>query len=91
MEYTKKDGSVISDEWMDAIANAAETDTLRGSVIATQTGSGRPRLYEDDELETISFRLPKSRILAIDTTIKSKGESRSEFLRNAVDKALATN
>jgi hypothetical protein len=89
MGYTKKDGTVVSDEWMDAIADGAESDNLLGDVIETHIGAGRPRLYDDDDLETVSFRLPKSRIHAIESAIKCKGESRSDFLREAVDKALA--
>jgi len=50
---------------------------------------GRPPLY-DDELESVTFRLPKSRIRAIEELITQKGETRSEFLRKAVDKALAS-
>ena len=48
---------------------------------------GRPKLYDED-LETISFRLPQSRIDAIDAASKRRGESRSEFIRRALDKAL---
>jgi len=89
MGYKKKDGSIISDEWMDATAAAAERGVLPGVVVATQAGAGRPKLYKDDELTTISFRLPQSRVRAIDSAIKQQGESRSQFLREAVDKALA--
>ncbi|MDR1421805.1 MAG: ribbon-helix-helix domain-containing protein [Coriobacteriales bacterium] len=74
---------------MDSVIEGAESDHLVGTVIATQTGPGRPRLYDDD-LETISFKLPKSRIREIDLVIKQKGESRSEFLRDAVERALTT-
>lgn len=35
--YIKKDGTIISEEWMDKIADAAERDALPGQVITTQT------------------------------------------------------
>jgi hypothetical protein len=88
MGYKKKDGTVITDEWMDALAEAAEKDRLPGAVLSTETHAGRPRMYGDDELKTISFRLPLSRISAIERAAKHKGKSRSDFLRDAVDKAL---
>jgi hypothetical protein len=88
MGYEKKDGTAITDDWMDAIAKAAENDQLPGIVLSTKTHAGRPRMYEDDELRTVSFRLPLSRISAIERAAERKGESRSEFLRDAVDKAL---
>jgi uncharacterized protein (DUF1778 family) len=49
---------------------------------------GRPRLY-DEELRTISLRLPKSRLDAIDADAKARGESRSQFLRRAIDHELS--
>jgi len=88
MAYTKKDGTLVSDEWMDKIASAAESDELPGVVLSTKTHAGRPKLYEDNELKTISFRLPVSQLVAIESAVKRSGESRSDFLREAVDKAL---
>ena len=88
MAYTKKDGTVVTDEWMDAIAEAAEKDEMPGVVLTAETHVGRPKLYADDDMETVSFRLPKSRLSAIERAVKQKGESRSDFLRNAVDRAL---
>jgi hypothetical protein len=87
--YTKKDGTVITDEWMEAVAKAAKADKLPGRVLSTQTHSGRPALYENEQLKTISFRLPLSYLSAIENVTKSKGVSRSVFLRDAVEKALA--
>lgn len=87
--YKKKDGSIVSEEWMDAISNAAEDEELLGIPVTTQTHAGRPRLFKDDELVTISVRLPKSRLAAIEKIAKGTGESRSDFIRDAVDCALA--
>lgn len=87
--YIKKDGSVISEEWMEQIGEAAERDELPGVVVTTQTHVGRPRLFEDDELVTISVRLPKSRLDAVEQRARREGETRSDFIRSAVDRALA--
>lgn len=48
---------------------------------------GRPRLY-DEELETVTFRISKSRVRAIDARARRDGSARSQFLRQAVDAAL---
>ena len=55
------------------------------------TRIGRPPFYDDDELESVTFRLQKSRIRAIEEITAQKGESRSEFLREAIDQALIRN
>ncbi|MDR1087916.1 MAG: ribbon-helix-helix protein, CopG family [Coriobacteriales bacterium] len=89
MGYVKKDGSLITDTWMDAIADAAEADRLRGVVVKTESGPGRPRILKDDELQSITFRIGKSRLPMIDNAAAKRGESRSEFLRDLIDQALA--
>ena len=88
MDYRKKDGTVVSEDWMDAVSEQAENGDLPGVVVATQTHVGRPRLYGDDELVSLSLRIPKSRMAAIERAARSSGESRSEFIRNAIDRAL---
>lgn len=75
----------VTDEQLDNMAAEYETGDWQGGV--GPAIPGRPRLY-DEELETISFRLPKSRIQAIDAKAKSVGETRSQFLRDAIDAAL---
>ena len=74
------------------------SDELEKSAAAYESGEwpegkttriGRPPLY-DDELESVTFRLSKSRIRAIEELMVQRGETRSEFLREAVDKALAS-
>jgi len=50
---------------------------------------GRPPLYDGDELENITFRIRKSRLKALERASKQVGKSRSEFLRDAVEDALA--
>ena len=48
---------------------------------------GRPRLF-DEELETVSFRLPKSRVDALEAAAKRRGETKSDLFREAVDRFL---
>lgn len=42
----------------------------------------------DEEMTTISIRLPKSRIKAMERIANSSGVSRSEFVRRAIDQEL---
>ena len=50
---------------------------------------GRPPLYDGDELENVTFRIRKSRLKALERATRQVGKSRSEFLRDAVEDALA--
>ena len=52
------------------------------------TRMGRPPFSEDEELESITFRMPRSRVRAIEAITSQSGETRSDFLRAAVDRAL---
>lgn len=88
--YRKKDGSVVSGEWMDDVARRAERDDLPGQVVTTQVHKGRPRLHEDEELITISFRLPKSRLEILEKRARDTGTTRSEFIRDALERSLVT-
>ncbi|MCB7038515.1 ribbon-helix-helix protein, CopG family [Eggerthella sinensis] len=85
MEYATKNGTVLTDKALDDMAQEYEKGTWQGTLGSVTMG--RPKLY-DEELETISFRLPKSRIAAIDEAAKRRGESKSAFLRAAVEQHL---
>ncbi len=84
MEFKDRSGEVITDERFDAMAEEYEAGTWGGIGEITM---GRPKLYDED-LETVSFRLPKSRIAAVEAVAKRRGESKSDFYRKAVDRAL---
>lgn len=47
---------------------------------------GRP--LEAEPLETISLRIPRSRVRAVNRLAKEAGISRSEFVRRAIDNEL---
>ena len=48
---------------------------------------GRPKLY-DEELKTITVKVPASRVTAIQNVADKRGVSRSEFIRQAIDNEL---
>ena len=83
MGHIDKNGVIITDEWMDTIAKAAEADDLPGIVLRTETNAGRPKLYED-EMKTVSLRIPLSIINAVDLKAQQRGETRSQRIREAL-------
>ena len=78
-------GAELTEETMGRLADEWENDTWKGRL--TEVSVGRPRIM-GEELVNVTFRLPKSRLSTIEAVAKSKGETRSEYLRKAVDKAL---
>ena len=86
MEYRSENGTVVTDEMLDRMAEEYENGTWSGHGKVVQ---GRPRIYDED-METVSFRIPKSRVAAIEAVAKKRGESKSEFFREAIDMALLT-
>ncbi|MEG2982363.1 MAG: hypothetical protein RR794_01765, partial [Raoultibacter sp.] len=85
MTFTAKNGVKITDEMLDRWAEAYESGNLPGK--GREIVVGRPRL-SDEELISITFKMPKSRLTKLDTTAKQLGETRSEFLRATVEQAL---
>lgn len=84
MQYIADNGAVLTDSDLDSMAAEYEAGSWSGIGEVTM---GRPKLYDED-LETVSFRLPRSRIAAVEAVAKSRGESKSEFFRRAVEDAL---
>ena len=78
-------GAEIADETLEEMAEAWEDDTWEGRLTAIT--AGRPRIF-DEELVNVTFRIQKSRLETIETIAKRKGETRSEYLREAVTRAL---
>jgi hypothetical protein len=50
---------------------------------------GRPRLA-DEELKTVTFKMPLRTVAAVDRLAADCGESRSDFLRGLVEETLAS-
>ena len=76
MGFEADNGTVLTDEMLDKRAEG------HGEV-----AMGRPRLYDED-MGTVSFRLPCSRIRAVEAAAKRQGESKSDFFRRAIDREL---
>ena len=68
MKFEADNGKIITDEAFDKMAKGYETGTWSGH---GEISMGRPKLYNED-LETVSFRLPKSRILAIEAIARMR-------------------
>lgn len=81
MEYKAEDGTILTNEKLDQMAREYESGTWHGH---GEVAKGRPKLYDED-METASFRLPKSRIKAVTARM---GTSKSDFFRDAIDNAL---
>ncbi len=90
MEYKMKGGVVLTDEDFERMSEQAAAGEYPGTpgkwVLRPQ---GRPRL-SDEELVTITFKVPRSMRAEVDVRAGARGESRSEFMRSAVHAALAT-
>lgn len=84
MEYRTESGELITDAMLDAMAEEYENGSWSGH---GKVALGRPRIYDED-METVSFRIPKSRIAAVEAVAKRRGETKSEFFREAIDMAL---
>lgn len=74
---------------MDKIAEDAERGILPGKPGRFIIGPpGRPRL-SDEDLVTIAFKVPRSSRDQLDEAARAKGQRRSDFLRDALEAALA--
>lgn len=71
----------LLDEWADAYERGEWSD---GKTLIL----GRPRLA-DEEVRPVTFKLPLSKIAALDLKASQRGGTRSEALREAVDEYLA--
>lgn len=75
----------VTGDQLDAWAREYEEDAWEGRL--GEASPGRPRAYDED-METVTFRLPVSRIRAVESVSNRLGETKSDFFRKAIDKAL---
>lgn len=85
MKFKTASGRELSDADFDAMAVEYEAGTWTEPV--GKASPGRPKLYGED-METVSFRLPRSRVDAVEAAAKRRGISKSEFYRRAIDREL---
>lgn len=89
MEYTTKSGYTFTEDMIEALAEAAARGDYPGEpgkvIVAPQ---GRPKLYDED-LVTIAFKVPRSVRDLLDKRAAQNSETRSQFLRAALEEALA--
>ena len=87
MNVRTNDGRTISDTQFEQWALAAEHGKYpgrRGKIVV-----GRPPL-SDEELMTVTFKAQPSMIASLDARAKREGVTRSELLRQAVERELAS-
>lgn len=89
MEYRTKSGFVLTEEMIAELAERAERGEYPGqsgkAIVAPQ---GRPPLC-DEELVTVAFKVPRSYRDRMDEKAASLHETRSQFMRRALEIALA--
>ena len=87
MGITTKDGNVITNEQLDEWAEACE----RGEYPGKPTGKiivGRPLMF-DEEMRPVTFKATPTKIAQIDERAAELDISRSDYLRQLVDRDLA--
>lgn len=89
MAYRTKSGRVLTDDMIEKLATQAERGEYPGErrkmLVSPQ---GRPPLC-DEELVTVAFKIPRSFRNKLDEAASSKNETRSQFLREALETALS--
>ena len=83
MDIKTKNGVVITDEMFERLASAYESGDWPGKATG-EIVYGRPRIAEE-ESRTVTFRLPVSKIVALDKAALAHNTTRSEALREAVE------
>lgn len=87
MDYKLKNGAVVDDGMLEEMAAEWEGGEWEGHLENVVVGLPK---QDADDLATVSFRLPRSRVAAVEAATKSRGISKSEFYRRAVDRELAS-
>jgi hypothetical protein len=82
---TLKGDVAAAGEVFDRLAEEWERDTWKGQL--TDISVGRPRIT-GDELVNVTFRVPRTRLDVLEAVAKQAGKTRSEYLRDALDRAL---
>lgn len=86
MEYQLKSGQTVDDAKLEKMAHEWESGEWEGHLENVVVGLPDP---DEDVLTTVSFRMPTSRLAAIENAVRKAGITKSEFYRRAVDRELA--
>jgi len=86
VDFIAENGRVITDDMFDMMTERHMSGDWSSAKIG-KVVKGRPSIA-DEEVKPVIFRLPVSKIAAIDACAAEKGETRSQFLRDIVDAAL---
>lgn len=86
MTYQTEHGAEIFDESLEKRAQAYAAANYPGK--PEKIVSGRPMLCDED-LQSVSFKLPVSQVDMLDRKAMARGCKRSELLREAVESYLA--
>lgn len=88
MGYTLKGGASVDESYFEKLSDAAALGDYPGEpgewIVKPQ---GRPKLC-DEELVSVTFKIPKSQRDALDRKARSLNESRSEYLRRMTARDL---
>ena len=85
-EYVLDNGYILTDEEIEREAHIIENDLWEGPLVNIRIG--RPPI-SSEELGTVTFKAPKSRIAAMERKAGEQGVSKSQFMRAAMERALA--
>ncbi len=91
MEYRTKSGKVLTDAAIELMGLECESGNYQGvakKIVVSPVG--RPKIYPNEELITVAFKLPRSYRDRLDTLAKSKNETRSEYLREILGEVLGS-
>ena len=76
----------VTAEQLDEKAAEYEADDWSGMEFGEIT-PGRPKVFSEP-LESITIKVPRSRVIAMRRVAAEKGTSRSDFIRRAIDHEL---
>ena len=91
MDYKTKSGVTITDDELNRLGEACERGDypgVPGEIIISPVG--RPPLSPDEDLVTIAFKVPRSRRDLLDKRAEKENETRSQLMREILDKALVS-
>ncbi len=73
------------EEWDAMASSGVMPGAPAGEVVR---GPGRPQMF-GEEMVTVTFKMPKSQLAAMDVQARSLNKGRSDYLRGLVEKELA--